>query len=294
MAEAPNATIDAAAPAASTDAAQAPLTSMADLDARMAEIRANPPPADTPPVQGDTPTAGQDQPDPSRPAEPAQGDVPDADDGATEQIKPGGRFARLKEQLTAAEQETNNVRQQLVQRDSLLGEGLRQFVDLVLPDATYRQLEVAARNGDWEAKGKLDVADTWRRMVAPVWDTAQRAVKQQFDADLKDLRTLDGMDGETHRRLLEAGTPGEKIKAAWTLARKAAAAEHKERIEALEAEVATLKTNKAANGSQPAAGGGRAVNGSAALAGWLGSDGLPTEEAIARARMGGFRDLATP
>jgi hypothetical protein len=267
---------------------------MADVDARMAEIKAHPTPPDS--VQEST-GQGHDQAPPSRPADPVQGDAQetDAEDptDTADAPKPGGRFAKIRAQLTQAEQRARDLEGHVQQRDQQYQMALRQFVDLVLPDAQLEQLRVQAEAGDWEAKQRVDTARAWRRMVAPIADLAHKAQRQEFDQALQDLRTLDGMDGDSHQRLLKAETPGEKLRLMHQLAYKAATAEHKERIAALEAEVHSLKTNKAANGSQPAAGGGRANGTSGALAGWLGADGLPTEEAISRAKQGGFRDLVS-
>jgi hypothetical protein len=266
---------------------------MADLDVRMAEIKAGS--STAAPVQG----VDRTPPPQGRPADPVQGDAPEADDGppdptdTADKPKPGGRFERIRAQLTAAEEKARTLEGQHQQREAQYAHALRQFVDLVLPDAQLEQLRMQAEAGDWEAKQRVDLARQWRRMVAPIADLAERAHQQQFNQDLASLRTLDGMDADSHQRLLNAQTPGEKLKLMHDVAYKAATAEHKERIAALEAEVQSLKTNRAANGQQPASGGGRSVNGSGVLAGWLGSDGLPTEEAISRARQGGFRDLAT-
>jgi hypothetical protein len=286
MAEAPT------VPAPVTDS-PAPITSLADLDTRMAEIRANPSPeqGDQPPEQGQS-TAPKSTPE--RPAESEQEDVPEPGEeepSADTAPKPGGRFARLREQLTTAEQKAREYESALTQRQQTEQMALRQFVNLVLPDAELEALRIRAEGGDWEAKQRVDLARQWRQMAAPIADLAHQAVNQQFNAALADLRTLDGMDGDTHKKLLDAASPGDKLKLAWQSAFKAAEQASKERIDALEAEVRTLKTNKAANGAQPAAGGGR--GNSSALAGWLGPDGLPTEEAIQRARMGAFRDLGT-
>lgn len=261
----------------------------------MAAIRANPPPPDAdadapppPPVQGDVPTDSSTEPTPDRPAEPEQGDVQEEGDEAP---KPGGRFARLRDQLTQAEQRARQAEQQFQQRDQRDQQALNTFVNLVLTDAQFETLRIRAEGGDWEAKQQLDSARAWRQMAGPIHDVAQHAVKQEFDQALESMRTLDGMDSDGHQRLLSAATPGDKLKLAWQIARKSAETEHKERIAALEAEVASLKTNRAATGGQPAGGGNRASNGSAALAGLLGPDGLPTEEAIVRARNGAYRDL---
>jgi hypothetical protein len=293
MAEAPASAPEAAATEAVPSSPTGPITSLAELEPRLAEIKARH--AAGVSVQ-DTPEsapAPQQNAAPSQPADPAQGDVPDAEDSPTEQAKPGGRFARLREQLTQAEDRARQYEQHVQQREAEYQGALRQFVDLVLPDATLEQLRVQAEGGDWEAKQRVDQARAWRRMVAPIANMAHQAARQEFDQALAELRTLDGMDADSHQKLLKAETPGEKLKLMHGLAYKAATAEHKERIAALEAEVQSLKTNRAANGSQPASGGGRANGTSGALAGMFGPDGYPTEEAIAAAKRGDYRGLFT-
>jgi hypothetical protein len=116
-------------------------------------------------------------------------------------------------------------------------------------------------------------------MVAPIADLAHKASRQEFDQALAELRTLDGMDADSHQKLLQAQTPGEKLRLMHQVARKAAESEYRERIAALEADNQALKTNKASNGSQPA-NGGVPRNGQSGLAGVLGRDGLLTDEAM--------------
>ena len=140
--------------------------------------------------------------------------------------------SELREQLTAAETRAQQLEGHVQQRDAAYAHALRQFVDLVLPDATLEQLRVQAENGDWEAKQKVDTARAWRNMAAPIADLAHKAARQEFDQALAELRTLDGMDAESHQKLLAAQSPGDKLKLMHSLAYKAATAEHKERIAA--------------------------------------------------------------
>lgn len=285
------------AEAVTEQAAPAPIASFADLDARMAEISGTPAPAAPvePPAQGEPARDQPTLPTPEKPAEAEQAEVQDEGEEQAETEgappKPGGRFARLREQLTTAETRAREYEQQLSQLSQREQHALAQFVNLVLPDSTFEALRVKAENGDWEAKQQIDQARQWRQMVAPIADLAQRAARQQFDAALADLRTLDGMDSDSHRKLLDAPTPGDKLKLAWQMAHKVASDASKERIAALEAEVATLKTNRTANGTQPASGGTRAATANGAMVGLIGADGLPTEEAIQRANRGELRSL---
>jgi hypothetical protein len=286
MAEPTTATLDApSAPAAGQDALDA---AIANFEATLPELQPRgsqpteqtPGPADTPPVA--EPPAPPEQPADKPAPEPGGSDDIDEDlDTSPEQPagKPTSRMGRLRQQLTAAEDQARTIREQLQQVQAREQHALSQFVNLVLPDAEYRALEIKARNGDWEAKQKLDVADQWRGMAAPIADLAHRAVRQEFDQALADLRTLDGMDGDTHQKLLTAATPGEKLRLMHQAAFKAADSQHRERIAALEAEVQALKTNRAANGAQPASGGTPQAGGSG-LSGLIGKNGQLTDDAM--------------
>ena len=196
------------------------------------------------------------------------------------QQQPTSRMGRLRQQLAQAEDRALQLQHQLQNRDNGHSQALREFVDLVLPDAQFEHLRVQAESGDWEAKQRLDQARAWRRMIVPVAETAHLSVQRQFDHALADLRTLDGMDAEAHQKVVGAQTPGEKLKMMWELARKVSDQQHKERISALETEVQSLKTNRAANGAQPATGGAPRTNGASGLAGLVGKNGQLTDEAM--------------
>jgi hypothetical protein len=259
----------------------------AGLDAAIAELGAQIDAAQTPAADAGTPSTDQQAATTEQPAADAAPEsggheepIDERPESPEEESRPTSRMGRLRQQLTQAEQKARDIEAQLQQRLAREGNALRQFVDLVLPDAQYRQLEIQARNGDWEAKQKLDLADHWRRMAAPIADIAHLAARQQFDTALEDLRTLDGMDGDTHQKLVTAATPGDKLKLAWQSAFKAAEANKQEEIQALKAEIQALKTNRAATGSQPANGGSPQQISGSGLAGLIDpSTGLLTDEA---------------
>jgi hypothetical protein len=284
MAEPTTATLDApSAPAAGQDALDA---AIANFEATLPELQPRgsqpseqaPSPSDAPSTETAAPT---EQPTGEQPVPEPDGSATDEDldtSAPADKAKPG-RAKRIAEQLTAAEEKLRAKDLELQQHHFREQHALSQFVNLVLPEAEYRALEIKARNGDWEAKQKLDVADQWRGMAAPIADLAHRAVRQEFDRALADLRTLDGMDGDTHQKLLGAATPGEKLRLMHQAAFKAADSQHKERIAALEAEVQALKTNRAANGAQPASGGTPQAGGSG-LSGLIGKNGQLTDDAM--------------
>lgn len=204
----------------------------------------------------------------------------DTSEESGEQPKPTSRMGRLRQQLTQAEQKARDAQSTLEQRQRFEQDALRQFVNLVLPDAELEQLRVRAENGDWEAKQRVDLARQWRQMVTPIADLAHQAAAQQFNAALDSLRTLDGMDGESHQKVVAAQTPGEKLRLMWQLGKKIADDGHKDRIAELEQEVQALKTNRTANGSQPASGGSPKNGTPLGLAGMIDpKTGLLTDEA---------------
>lgn len=279
MAEPNTATVEApAGPDAGLDSA------ISAMEARLFPADGGPPaqqtsstPAPTTPEQPAPPEQPADQPAP----EPS-GSHEDTDeelDTPSEPGKPLSRMGRLRQQLAQAEERMRQAEQRVVERDGQHQQALREFVDLVLPDHTFEMLRQKAEGGDWEAKQQLDTARQWRRMVAPIADLAHLSARQTFDAALQDLRTIDGMDGDSHQKLLQAASPGDKLKLMWDLGRKTADSANKERIAALETEVQALKTNRAANGSQPANGGspGGTANG---LAGLVDRGGLLTDDAM--------------
>jgi hypothetical protein len=259
-------------------------SAIASFEASIPELQRNGTPESSP-TPGDPSKSGTEQPAPTEQpaAEPAQEPGGTASDdeseSGTEPAAPTSRMGRLRQQLTAAEERSRQLETQFQELTAQQQVALRQFVDLVLPDATYRQLELQARGGDWEAKQRLDQADAWRKMVSPIANLAHEAARKQAETDVQALRTAEGMDGDMHQKLASAPTAGEQVKLAWQLGRKSASEESRDRIAALEAEIQTLKTNRAASGAQPANGGAPAQGGSG-LAGLLGRDGQLTDEAM--------------
>jgi hypothetical protein len=259
-------------------------SAIASLEASIAEAQAQTPTADASQAR-----SGQQAP-PEQPAgdtaqEPGGTEESEEDEGleppSQEQPgKPTSRMGRLRQQLSQAEQKARDAETRLQQRQAVEQHALRQFVDLVLPDAELEALRVKAENGDWEAKQRVDLARQWRQMAAPIADLAHQAARREFDLALDGMRTLDGMDGDSHQKLLTAPTPGDKLKLMWQLGKKLSDDSHKERIAELEQEVQALKTNKTANGSQPAAGGAPRNGTAIGLAGLIGPDGLLTDEAM--------------
>jgi hypothetical protein len=285
MAEAPAAAPETSAPSpsgpdAGLDSAIAALeASIPELQGRGSNQQT---PTDSAPPAADRP-APTDQPAGEQPAQEAGTESDDDDEGLDNQPVAAGqklsRTARIRQQLAQAEDRARQLEGHVQQREQEYRAALSQFVDLVLPDAQLEQLRIQAEGGDWEAKQRVDQARAWRRMVAPIADLSHKAARQEFDAALQELRTLDGMDSDSHQKLLQAQTPGEKLRLMHQLARKAAETEFKERIAALEADNQALKTNKASNGSQPATG-GAPRNGASGLAGLVGRDGLLTDDAL--------------
>jgi hypothetical protein len=284
LAEPTTATVDApAAPPAGQDAVGAEI---ARLEASIPQLQRNgtapqapspaapaPPPSEpaAPPTQ---PTPPEGVLEPGGPEDTDEGPEPTVESG---QARPG-RTKRLAQQLTAAENDARAARELLQQRQAQEADALRQFVDLVLPDAQFEQLRQQAEGGDWEAKQRLDTARTWRRMAAPIADLAHHAVAQQMDATLDELRTRHAWERETLDQL-KAAPPPQRLALIYDLARKASDEAHTERIRALETEVQSLKTTRAANGTQPASGGAPAA-GTPGLSGLVGRNGLLTDEAL--------------
>lgn len=284
MAEAQVATEAPAAPAGGQDAG---------LDAEIARMEATlfparesvqpqtPTPVVTP--EPTTPTPSVEQPAGEQPAPEPGGDDDTDDEGSPEPQpvagQPTSRMGRLRQQLTAAETEAKQAREALQQRQAFEQDALRQFVDLVLPDQEIESLRQRAENGDWEAKQRLDTARAWRKMAAPIADLAHQAVGQQMDATLDELRVKHGWERDALDKLKAAPAP-QRLSLLVDLAKKASDGEHSERIKALEAEVQSLKTNRAANGSQPASGGVPRNGTALGLQGAVGRDGQLTDEAL--------------
>jgi hypothetical protein len=277
MADETTTTLDA--PSAGLDGLDAAISAME----QQFQAQTSPEPTQTP---GDSPNgqqaAPQEQPAEQPAQEPGGSDTDDEDLESTssdEPVKPTSRMGRLRQQLTQAEQKAREAEGRLTQRQQAEAYALQQFVNLVLPDAELEALRVKAENGDWEAKQRVDLARQWRQMVTPIADLAHQAARREFDQALNGMRTLDGMDGDTHQKLLAAQSPGDKLKLMWQLGKKLSDDSHKERIAELEQEVQALKTNRAANGTQPASGGSPKNGTPLGFGAAVGRDGLLTEEA---------------
>lgn len=261
----------------------------AGLDAAIAQMETTLFPSDAPAAPAEqtpsTPESGQQAPT-EQPADTTAQEPDGQDDESEDQAsvepgqRPASRMGRLRAQLTQAEQKAREAETRLQQRQAFEQETLRRFVDLVLPDHELESLRVRAENGDWEAKQRVDLARQWRQMVTPIADMAHQAVAQQFNQALADLRTLDGMDGDAHQRLVQAATPGDKLKLMWQFGKKLSDDAHKERIAELEQEVQALRTNKTASGSQPASGGSPKNGTPVGLAGLVGRDGQLTDDGM--------------
>lgn len=292
MAEA-STTLDSPSGAAGPDALDSAIASMEQSLFHSSDSPTQTPTAEPTPPSSTEPQAPTEQPADTSAQEPGgTEEITDEDlDQPVEPNKPLSRAGRLRQQLSAAEERSRQWEQYARQRQDYDQTVMRQFVDLVLTDAEFDGLRGRAENGDWDAKQKLDTARQWRNMISPIADLAHRGVQVQFNQALAELRTLDGMDSASHEKLLAAQSPGDKLKLMWHFAKKLSDDAHKERIAALEQEVQTLKTTRAANGSQPA-NGGAPRSGAAGLAGLLGRDGLLSDDALSltpaeiRARFG--------
>lgn len=300
----------ATAPAPQAETAQtAPiLTSMDGLDAAMAAARAAA-------TSADTTESTEDQTPPREPAQPSDTesapvrstseDAPE--DGEDEPVgdnadpnaqpKPSNRWTRIREQLTQAEQAKRDIENKLNER---LGADLKvrqKYADLLGTPEEKSRLEAVLANQsspDFEvrqARTRLAQMRQAGEELAPLYTAVQQDVFAAFVKGLEGLRTLDGMDEAAHQSLYKATSGVDALKLMHGIGEKAAEERIKGELASLKAQVSDLKTKLAARGSQPATGGGLAPGGSTQLAGLLGADGLPTEEAIARAKAGGLRQL---
>jgi len=209
-------------------------------------------------------------------------------------------MGRLRDQLTQAETAKRDAESKLQER---LGADLKvqdKYRALLGTPQEKEQLEAVLANTaspDFEvqqARTRLAQMKQAAAELAPLWTAAHQDVTAQFDRDLEGLRTLDGMTEEGHQSLYKAPSGVEALRLMHGIGLKAGEEASKGEIASLKAQVSDLKTKLAARGAQPAPGGGVSPAAPSGLAGLLGPDGLPTEEAIARARQGGLRNVGKP
>lgn len=300
----------ATVPAPQTEASQpAPiLTSIDGLDAAMAAARQSvATEATTAEVVApeDAPAASSTTAEPAPVQPTSEDDVQEeGDEGSstadpTQPQKPS-RMGRLRDQLTQAEQAKQVAEAKLNERlgadlkvrqkyAGLLGTAEEKAqLDAVLANAASPEFEVR------QARTRLAQMKQAQEELSPLYTAVEQDVFAGFVRGLESLRTLDGMDEASHQSLYKATSGVEALKLMHGIGQKAAEEQFKGEVASLKAQVSDLKTKLAARGPQPATGGGLAPGGTNGLAGWLGADGLPTEEAIARAKAGGLRQLGQP
>lgn len=304
----------ATAPEPQTAAPQpAPILSSFDgLDAAMAAARQTAAAAEsTNGTVSDAPEGAAAVPPPATqttPAPPASDD--DAQEGEDEGLAPPtadpnlpvkpSRMGRLREQLTQADQRAREAEAKMNERLGADFKVRQKYAALLGTDQEKAQLEAVLANQASptfevnQARTRLAQMHQAREELTPLYTAVEQDVFAGFVRGLEQLRTLDGMTDDQHQALYKAPNGVEALKLMHSIGQKAAADDAKGEIASLKAQVSALQTKLAANGRQPAPGGGLTPGGSTQLAGLLGADGLPTEEAIARAKAGGLRSLGQP
>ena len=205
--------------------------------------------------------------------------------------KDAPRLAQRVEELSKTNDELRGKQAEREQADQA---ALVQFARLIKTPDEYRALELRARDGDFEARQELEVADAWRQMATPLFSLARQQadhyvaqVEQAYKADLHKLTTLDGVDEATMQKITASRTPGETLRVLYDAGRAAEKAESKGRITALETEIADLRRQILARGPQLLV-----TNGSAGQPGSLANmrkaDGTLDEATIQRALNGEF------
>lgn len=306
MAEAP------AAPTESQQAQPAPmLTSIDGLDAAMASARqaateqqaaieTGESGAQERPAATSTPTAEAATPvQPAESTAPEEGDE-DQETPADQQI-PGkpSRMGRLREQLTQADQRAREADAKLQERLAVEVKVRQKWAGLLGTPEERGQLEAVLANPASpatevnQARSRLAQMKTAQSELAPLYAAIEEDVFAGFTRGLDALRTLDGMDDAAHQALFKATSGVEALKLIHGVGKKAAEDEYKGELASLKAQVSDLRTKLAAAGVQPAGAGGRTPGGANGLAGLLDERGLPTEDAIARAKAGGLRQLVS-
>lgn len=306
------------------ESAPAASSALDQIDALMAAARANadnpstqsgtetPPPAATEPAASETSTS-TDAPAPSEtvtpeaqaptdtPADETTSDAPESSEEAAETEttpKPTRReAARLQQQLLEAEQRNRELQQQIAERTAVDTRVQQQYQQRLGTSDERARLQAVIANErtsfeDLEsARARLRQMQTASEELSPVYQAIEKQVMGHFVAGLNDLRTLDGMSETDHQALFGAKTGADALRLMHGIGQKAAAAEYEGQIRALKASLSELKTKQAATRTQPAAGNGSSAPAPSPLHGLIGPDGLPTEEAISRAKSGALRSL---
>lgn len=276
------------------------LTSMDGLDAAMASAKATAVAEST-----DSTSALERSPaiaasEPATSAQPAADAALEGDDEGETPAAPGqpakpSRMGRLHEQLTAAEQRTRDAEAQLQQRmaqDAQVADKYRGLLGTPEERARLNAVMASPTTPASElnqARARIAQMNQAGQELSPLRAEVEASVLQHFTRGMETLRTLDGMDEQAHQSLFKAPSGVEALKLMHGIGAKAAEEKFKGEVADLKQQLKDTKRQLAAGGSQPARAGGLAPNGSTALAGLLGADGLPTEEAIAMARRGELR-----
>jgi hypothetical protein len=285
------------------------VSALDQIDALMSEARTRvdspdyaaetPPPPTVEPV---TPEPAAEEP----PVTPADGLPPEAPETSEEAVSqptdppqkaPSRREAgRLQEQLLAADTTNRELREQLAARTAVdtqvrskYGEKLGSPAEKAQLDATLANPNASFQDVD-HARGRLAEMKTANDELAPIYQSIEQDVFASFSRGINELRTLDGMDEQSHAALFKATSGVQAMRQMYDIGRKAATADAAGEIKGLKASLSELRTKQTAHGSQPAGGSGTNAP-SSSMAGMIGADGLPTDEAIERAKNGGLRSL---
>jgi hypothetical protein len=204
-------------------------------------------------------------------------------------------MGRLHEQLTASEQRTRDAEQRLQERqaqDSVVAEKYRGLLGSPEERAQLNATLANQNSSTFEvnqARTRLAQMQQAATELAPLRNEVERAVFDHFTRGMESLRTLDGMDEQAHQSLFKAPSGVEALRLMHGIGEKAAEEKFKGEVADLKQQLKDTKRQLAAGGAQPARAGGLAPGAANGLAGLLGADGLPTEEAIASARRGELR-----
>lgn len=305
-------TMPEAASAEATPETAAPASALDQIDALMADAldRANATEdtTETPPTEADSSStpgsqaAEEPQATPAEDTSDAQAASVEADQEAPTQdtptAKPPSRreAARLQEQLLAAEQRNRDLQTQLEQRTAVDTQVRQKYADRLGSPQEKANLEAILANprANFQdvdrARTRLGQMRAASEELAPIHQSIEQNVLQNFVRGIDSLRSLEGMDEAAHQALYKAPDGVTALRQMYDVGRKAALAEAQGEIGALKASLSELRTKQVARTNQPASGTGTSAP-TGALAGLIGADGLPTDEAIERARSGALRTL---